>query len=137
MIEMRENSNVITIPTNHLIGLNEIIDASRKNKFLANNIKKKSQRISIELLTEQADLNDFYIDHPVRLKFTWHMADRRRDPDNISSAGRKILLDAMQEVIVNGMHVMLPRDSFNYLSGFQDDFSFDGESKVDIEIIDN
>ena len=31
----------------------------------------------------------------VKLKFIWHEPDRKRDPDNISSGGRKILLDAL------------------------------------------
>ena len=34
----------------------------------------------------------------VQIAFDWYEADRRRDPDNVSAGGRKIILDAAQAI---------------------------------------
>lgn len=39
-----------------------------------------------------------------RFRFDWYEPDKRRDPDNVASAGRKIILDAMRAT------GMLPND---------------------------
>lgn len=132
---MKNDSYKITIPTSQLFSLNELYGWANKNRYLANNKKRKAMRITCEYLEEVGNQHDFYIDEPVRLKFTWHVKNKRTDPDNISSAGRKVILDSMQKVPINGHDMMLPRDSFKYLIGFIDEYVFDRKELVDIEII--
>lgn len=124
----------ITIPSHQLFSLNQLYGWANLNKFLANSKKRKAMRITAQYLEKVGNKNDFYINELVRLHFIWHVKNKRTDPDNISSAGRKIILDAMQFVPVNGHDMMLPRDSFRYIMGFSDDFIFDGMQIVEIKM---
>lgn len=50
----------------------------------------------------------------VRIDFTWFEPDRRRDPDNVTGAGRKILLDSL---VKGGM---LPNDGWGAIESWTD-----------------
>jgi hypothetical protein len=52
----------------------------------------------------------------VTLSFTWIERNRRRDPDNITAGGRKIILDALVQAKI------LDDDSSHYVLGWTDAF---------------
>lgn len=53
-----------------------------------------------------------------RLYFTWFCKDRRQDPYNIS-AGRKVILDALQKARI------IENDGWKQIRGFMEDFEVD------------
>jgi len=53
--------------------------------------------------------------------FEWKERDRRRDPDNIAAAGRKLILDGL---VLAGV---LPDDGWNHVLGWTDRFEVDRE----------
>ena len=85
------NSYLRHLPKKRLPTLNEIITMHyrtytklKKNVFALIDIAVKKQRLHpIE-------------EYPVHVNFYWYVADRRTDPDNISAAGRKLILDGLQ-----------------------------------------
>lgn len=52
----------------------------------------------------------------VVLTFTWHEADRRRDPDNVAAGGRKLVLDGL---VLAGV---LGGDGWRYVQSWTDRF---------------
>ena len=48
--------------------------------------------------------------------FIWYEKSRRRDPDNIAAAGRKLLLDALVSAGI------LPNDGWKQVAGWRDKF---------------
>lgn len=75
-----------------LPGRNELDAASRTSAYRYNAIKRREQN-SIAAVAQSAKLQ------PARGRLiigcTWFERDRRRDPDNIVSGGRKLILDAL------------------------------------------
>jgi len=65
---------------------------------------------------------------PAKIHFTWIEKNKRRDLDNISSVGRKFILDTLQ---ICGK---LKNDNLNYIVGFTDDVIFENEYGVIMEI---
>lgn len=66
------------------------------------------------------------ITEPGRFEFEWHERKapghpHHRDPDNVSSGGRKIILDALQSL------KRLPNDNGEWVLGFVDTFHYGGE----------
>ena len=56
-----------------------------------------------------------------RLGFEWHESTWRRDPDNVSSGGRKLILDSL---VKTGL---LPGDGPKNVHGFSDAFAYGAE----------
>ena len=66
---------------------------------------------------------------PVTMHYTWVERDRRRDKDNISSFGRKVIQDAL---VAMGA---LRNDGWANIDGFTDSFSVDPDDpRIEIEI---
>ena len=65
---------------------------------------------------------------PVDVIFTWTCRNKRRDPDNIASAGQKILLDALQSAGV------LPDDGWNQISRISHRFEIGAQDCVEITL---
>lgn len=60
---------------------------------------------------------------------TWYERDRRRDKDNISSFGRKVIQDGLVKAGV------LANDGWAQIAGFSDEFHVDAKRpRVEIEI---
>lgn len=103
--------------------LNEYIGACRTNYHKANKMKHDVQT--------QVGM---YISHlprmqkPVTIDFLWTEKNNRRDYDNISSAGRKFILDAL---VASGK---LPDDNRKYVRGFSDAFEVGKDYKVTLTI---
>lgn len=65
------------------------------------------------------------------MKYTWYERNRRRDKDNISSFGRKVIQDGLvkAEIIKN--------DGWAQIEGFSDEFRVDKKhARVEVEILD-
>lgn len=56
---------------------------------------------------------------PVKMAYTWFEPNRKRDLDNISSYGRKIIQDALVNTRV------LKNDGWKQIAGFSDEFDVD------------
>ena len=66
---------------------------------------------------------------PVTMHYTWVERDRRRDKDNISSFGRKVIQDAL---VAMGA---LRNDGWANIDGFTDSFYVDPDDpRIEIEI---
>lgn len=100
-----------------LPGLNEYIEAERGNRFQG----AKMKRVWGEKIMWQArrDLGRVKIPCPVVMHYTWYEKDRRRDMDNISAFGRKVIQDAL---VKGGW---LPNDGWAQIAGFTDEFKVD------------
>ena len=81
-----------TIP-NRLPGLNEIINASRGNRYGANAQKIRVEKKIIWCIKE-AKIKK--CKEPITLSVVFFEKNKRRDPDNIISGGMKHILDAMK-----------------------------------------
>ena len=109
-----------------LPGLNDYVDAERTHRQMGGKFKRRWQNAVFNALRSQirAPLRE-----PVYLSYLWVEKDRRRDKDNVSSFGRKVIQDALVQ-----MHA-LRNDGWNNISGFSDSFAVDkGRPRIEIEI---
>lgn len=106
-----------------LPGLNEYTRENRSSKYGGNNEKQKIEDDILWILKSVRTR----IYKPVRIKFTWHERERRRDKDNVAFA-KKFILDALQKSEI------LPNDNNQYILGFQDEFVYGQGDKVVVEI---
>ena len=105
-----------------LPSLNEYINECRKNKFAGAEMKKTIENDIALFITK---LPKF--ENKIKIKFTWVESNKRRDLDNICFA-KKFILDAL----VKSGH--MKDDNRNYVIGFIDEFYYDKEPKVILEI---
>lgn len=109
-----------------LPNLNEYINAERTNRYIAANMKKKTEeRIAAEILTQ---LNGLQITEMVNMVYTWVEPNKKRDKDNIAFA-KKFIQDAL---VKSGV---LNNDGWREIDGFSDLFKVDPDNvgvKVDI-----
>ncbi len=116
-----------TIP-GRLPGLNDWIDAMNLHRQNGAKFKAAAQETVMWEIYRQ--LGARKTQHPVFLKFTWIEKDRRRDRDNVSSFGRKVIQDAL---VCCGT---LQDDGWDYVTGYSDDFAIDkGNPRIEVEII--
>lgn len=75
-----------------LPGLNEIINSAKLGKGAGNHYRKlkADAEMAVFFAVKQARVPVFI--GPVHIHFEWIAPDRRKDPDNISSGGRKVIL---------------------------------------------
>lgn len=97
-----------------LPNLNDYIKAERTNRYRGAQIKADAHKAVYAQLKNQN--KGLRITCPVYIRFCWIEANRRRDPDNVSSYGRKVILDALVDLGV------LVDDSQKYIKGFTDEF---------------
>ena len=105
-----------------LPGANDYINACRRNRYAAAKLKEDTERL---ICMQICDRNP--VDRAVRLRFTWHEGNRRRDKDNVAFA-KKFALDALQKCGV------LPNDNNRYSEGFEDVFEYGGDYGVEVMI---
>lgn len=98
-----------------LPGLNEYTAACRTHPQAGAKMKKEAEEKVISCIIEQR-LQGLTASFPVEIEFDWIEKDRRRDPDNISGFGRKVILDALVKTGV------IQDDSGKYIKGFKDCF---------------
>lgn len=111
-----------------LPGLNEYIGALDRSRHAGAAIKKTAQR-TVELCAK-TQLRRFHPTGPVWMRYTWYESNKRRDKDNISSFGRKVIQDALVKVGV------LENDGWANVDGFSDRFKVDKKNpRIEIEIL--
>lgn len=110
-----------------LPSLNEYIEANRRSPYQGNQMKRKNETIIIRNIKQQLDVT--CITKPVFLLFRWFEKNKRRDHDNVSSFGRKVIQDALVKANI------LLDDGWGYVIGFQDEFFVDSkEPRIEIII---
>lgn len=102
-----------------LPGLNELISAERTNRYKAAQLKREAE--ALVLWSAKASLRG-KINTPVVMHYRWVEPNQKRDKDNISSFGRKVIQDAL----VKGGY--LPGDGWKHIFGFTDSFEVDKKS---------
>lgn len=110
-----------------LPGLNEYIEAERSHRQKGAAMKRKWQKAVAAALRRQLRGP---LQEPVIMRYTWYERDRRRDKDNISAFGRKVIQDAM----VRDLRV-LRNDGWANIDSFSDRFRVDKlHPRIEIEI---
>ena len=99
-----------------LPNLNDLISAERRNRYAAAKLKRDAEEIV--LWSAKASLRG-KIPTPTIMHYYWYEPNQKRDKDNISSFGRKVIQDAL----VKGGY--LPGDGWSYITGFTDSFEVD------------
>lgn len=108
-----------------LPGLNEMIRENRRDPRAGNRLKKQAEELVIYSI-KTAKLQP--VKTPCRLRFTWYEMNQRRDLDNVSSFGRKVIQDAL---VAAGI---IPGDGWKYITGFSDDFRVDkANPRIEVE----
>lgn len=110
---------LLTIPGT-LPNLNDYIAAERTNRHKG--AKMKADNGNIVAVAIRQCLRGVRIEKPVFMEYTWIEPSRRRDKDNISSFGRKVIQDALVQCGV------LQDDGWKYVVGFSDRFEVDREN---------
>lgn len=100
-----------------LPSLNEYISANRYDKNAGNRFKRNEQKKVMWQIRQQ--LKGVKIRRPIRLHYIWYERDRRRDLDNISGFGHKVIQDALVECGV------LKDDGWDEIVGYSDTFAVD------------
>ena len=110
-----------------LDNLNDYITACRSNQYKGAKLKAKNEQKVLAEIYEQ--FGRLRIRKPVRMVYRWYEKDRRRDLDNVSSFGRKVIQDALVQ-----SHV-LQNDGWKEIVGFSDEFFTDPENpRIEVEI---
>lgn len=113
-----------------LDNMNDYTSACRTNQYKGAKLKQKNENVVKQAIYEQ--LGRLRIKNPVRMLYRWYEPNKRRDMDNISAFGRKVIQDALVETRV------LQDDGWRYVKGFQDEFYVDkGNPRIEIEIIED
>lgn len=106
--------------------LNDFIKAANKNRYAGANLKKEWQNAVAMALKGQ--INRPLVE-PVRLHYLWVEPNERRDKDNVSGFGHKIVQDALVQIGA------LKNDGWANVLGSSDDYAIDKENpRVEIEI---
>jgi len=102
--------------------LNEYIRAERTNMYISAKIKKReTEMVRVQVLNKK-------IETPAIIKMTWHIKNKRIDPDNIAFA-KKFVLDGLVKANV------IPDDTFKHIVGFVDYFVLSDKEGVEIEVV--
>lgn len=110
-----------------LSGLNEYIADERTNRYKAAKKKRDDEDLVIRCARQQ--LRGWKAKGPVMMYYLWVEKDRRRDKDNVSGYGRKIIQDAL----VKGK--FLHNDGWNDIAGFVDEFEVNkGNPHIEVYI---
>lgn len=113
-----------------LDNMNDYTSACRTNQYKGAKLKQKTENVVKQAIYEQ--LGRLRIKKPVRMFYRWYEPNKRRDLDNISAFGRKVIQDALVDTRV------LQDDGWKYVKGFQDEFYVDkGNPRIEVEIIED
>lgn len=113
-----------------LDNMNDYTSACRTNQYKGAKLKQKNENVVKQAIYEQ--LGRLRIKKPVRMFYRWYEPNKRRDLDNISAFGRKVIQDALVDTRV------LQDDGWKYVKGFQDEFYVDkGNPRIEVEIIED
>ena len=103
-----------------LPGLNEYIDAERRNRYIGAKLKSKAE--SVIRAEIAAQLRHVRIRQPVQMLYRWFEPNRRRDKSNVCAYGRKVIEDALVRAGV------IVGDGWRGIDWFVDRFFVDEEN---------
>lgn len=110
-----------------LPGLNELIEAERRNRFIGAKLKKQYEAV---VMRAARSLGNVEFEEPVYMVYHWYEKDRRRDKDNICAFGRKVIQDALVKAR------FLRNDGWKNIAGFENRFYVDKDKpRVVVEIL--
>lgn len=96
--------------------LNEYIAECRKSAYAGAKVKKNAQELAMWFIKK---LPKF--DKPISIHFHWVEGNEKRDQDNVTGMGHKVLLDALVESGKikddNKKHIIKTSDDFEYQKG--------------------
>ena len=99
-----------------LPGLNDYIAAERSSRYQAASMKKQCETI---VMHAARSLGKWQPEGPVYMVYHWYEPNRRRDKDNVSGFGRKVIQDALVRAKI------LRNDGWNDVEGLSDEFEVD------------
>lgn len=110
-----------------LHGLNDLIAAERTNRHNGAKMKAEDERaVSASI---RRCMGRTMLKNPVYMEYKWVEPNRRRDLDNISSYGRKVIQDSL---VKSGV---LKDDGWKYVVGFSDRFEVDQDNpRIEVKI---
>jgi hypothetical protein len=112
------------------VSLNEYIELCKRRKGNYNPAQNYKHKVQNDIVMHIKRQRIEKIKKPVRLRFIWYEATKRRDKDNVAF-GKKFLLDGMQSAGI------LPSDNNQWIAGFAgEDFVYGKGQKVVVEIYD-
>ena len=112
-----------------LPGLNDYIEAERAHRQRGARLKREAQ--GLVLLAIRRQLREVRFTRPVHMRYLWVERSRRRDKDNVSAFGRKVIQDALVAAKV------LQNDGWAHVEGFTDAFDVDKKKpRIEVEISD-
>lgn len=106
----------LTIP-GRLDGLNDHIKAERINRYKG--AQNKAENEAIVNVAIRQSLPGVHIKNQIDLVCKWYEKNKKRDPDNISSFGHKVILDALVRAEV------LENDGWENIRSLKDEFHID------------
>lgn len=110
---------LLIVPT-RLNNLNDYISAERTSRYKGAEMKAQNEELVKIAIKQQ--MKGIRIEEPVFMEYRWYEKNRRRDLDNISSFGRKVIQDALVHT-----HV-LQNDGWKAIEGFSDEFFVDADN---------
>ena len=105
-----------------LPSLNEYIRACRSNQYAGAQMKKRVENDIMLFINRLPSFNE-----PIYIAFHWIEENKRRDLDNVSFS-KKFILDALVKA------GKLKDDNRRFVVGFSDDFTYDKDAGVILEI---
>lgn len=111
-----------------LEGLNNYTAANRTNPYKGSKMKKDAEDTVIWQIRQQ--LRGVHITKPVILKYDFYEPNKKRDLDNISSFGHKVIQDSLVKTGV------LKNDGWNEITGYLDQFYCDTKNpRIEVTIV--
>ncbi|WP_368200622.1 RusA family crossover junction endodeoxyribonuclease [Agathobacter rectalis] len=111
-----------------LNNLNDYISAERANRYKGAQMKADNEAVVKAAITRS--LRGVYIQKKVRMEYLWVEKNQRRDLDNISSFGRKVIQDELVKSRI------LQNDGWANIIGFSDSFAVDKQDpRIEVRII--
>lgn len=119
--------NYLLIIPGRLNNLNDYISAERANRYKGAQMKADNESIVQYAIIN--GLKGVSIHNPVIMHYRWYEKNTRRDMDNVSSFGRKVIQDALVKCGI------LKNDGWKDIKGFDDSFYIDNNSpRIEVEI---
>lgn len=111
-----------------LPGINDWVKAQNSNRYRGNELKKQAQQRAAAAMYFQLPPGT-HITKKVRIRYRWYEPNKKRDLDNVSGFGHKVIQDALTQ-----MHI-IDNDGWANIIGFSDDFFVDSQNpRIEVEL---
>lgn len=111
-----------------LSGINKYSELQRVNRYAGANLKATEQDMVSTYIRKY--LKGVKITKPVFMRYMWYEPNKKRDKDNISGFGHKVIQDALVQCGV------LKNDGWKEIVGYHDEFACDKKNpRIEVELI--